>query len=948
MFLAPSGEPALPYHLQLVLRFGREISLGRLRAAWESVAARHLLMRAQFRFDGPQLLLYEIDPPALPIRESEVAATGLADLIDGEFNRPFTLGSGRPLWRVHIARCGTGDAVWALTLHRAIIDWRSLRLVIADFLQAYRNPAAERPASPDFGDFIDWSDRQDWQRKMSAWRAQLQGPTAAAGGTRCFDAQFAPREEAAQARIDLELAPALSARLAKFAHDLNLPLAALVCGAWAIWLSRTEGESHACFGAMGAGGGGAFPGAERIVGPLRASLPLRLAIPLDMRLAEWLDGVGQAWRRLREIEHCPSDLCHADRGGRGTPPPRTAVHCLDADISELQAAWNAIVPCAVYRLRQSAGLPLVLTAYERPRLKLELAADLAQIDRGYLRRAARALPVLLADMAARPESPLGRLALLDRRERAAVLAQAYGPQPGAGLGPTAWDVLERSLRTHADRPALVTSARAWTYHALGQEARTVAGNLARHGIGRGAVVGTLLPAGPELAIAMAGILMCGGAFLVLNTAHPGEGLRRVLAAAQPAALIVEPGATLELDLGCPVLSTAALGEALAADPPFDTASPADLAYLVPTSGSTGEAKLVQIEHHSVVNLVTAMIRAYGLKPTDRRLQRAQPGTDHFVAEIVINLCAGTALVFPEAKAFLGIAEFSRYLEREEISVVSMASSYWHDWVRSLQRQERPALPACLRAVITGMESVDLDMLRWWQANLGERVRWFNVYGPSECTMVSSYFECRGTLPAVAVHAPVGKPIAGAAIYVLDHGLEPLPPGMPGELFIAGRGVMRGYATPGEGVAKLLPNPHSDDPAYALLYRTGDFGYALPGGDLAFIGRQDNQIKLRGHRIELEALEAELVRVAGAGNAAVIAVGHPRQPRLWGVVETTQALDEDRLRAALGAALPHALVPSRIIAYPRLPRRPSGKIDRQALAAEIAAQAAENRFMQSKK
>jgi amino acid adenylation domain-containing protein len=917
----------------------------RLRAAWERVVAWHLLLRAQFRFDGPRLLLYEIERPRLPIREGGAAA-GWETLIEGEFNRPFAHGSGWPLWRILMARGSAGELIWTLTLHRAIVDWRSLQVVVADFLHACLDPGAGRPVSPDFGDFLAWSDGQDWPRKMSAWRAQTQGP-AAAGGARCFDALAAPHGEAAQERIELDLAPELVARLAGFADDLKLPLAALLCGAWAIWLSRTEGEPRACFGAMGAGGG-AFPGAERVVGPLRASLPLCLAVPPDMRLAEWLGGVGQAWRALREIEHCPSDLCHVGPGGPGTAPMRTAIQCFNAGLSEAEAAWNAIVPCAVHGFREGAELPLVLAVYERPRLKLELAADLAQIGRGYLRRAARALPVLLADMAAHPDAPLGRLALLDRRERAAVLAQAYGPRPGAGLGLTVWDLLERSLRAHADRPALVAPARTWTYRALGREARAVAGNLACHGVGRGAVVGTLLPAGPELAIAMAGILMCGGAFLVLNPAHPGEGLRRVLAAAPLAALLVEPGAALGFEPGCPALSAAALGEALAAGPPFEAASPGDLAYLVPTSGSTGEAKLVQIEHHSAVNFVMAMTRAYGLQPTDRRLQRAQPGTDHFVAEIVINLCAGTALVFPEAKAFLGIAEFSRYLEREEISVVSMASSYWHDWVRSLQRQARPALPACLRAVITGMESVDLDMLRWWQANLGGRVRWFNVYGPSECTLVSSYFECRGTLPAMAVHAPIGKPIAGAAIYVLDRGLEPLPPGMPGELFIAGRGVMRGYATPGAGTAKLLPNPHSDDPAYALLYRIGDFGYRLPGGDLAFIGREDNQIKLRGHRIELEALEAELVRVAGASNAAVVAVGHLRQARLWGVVETAQAIDEDGLRAALGAALPHALVPSRIIAHPRLPRRPSGKIDRQAIAAEIAAQAADNRLAQNKK
>ncbi len=443
------------------------------------------------------------------------------------------------------------------------------------------------------------------------------------------------------------------------------------------------------------------------------------------------------------------------------------------------------------------------------------------------------------------------------------------------------------------------------------------------GVGHESRVGIAMGRSLDLAVALLGTLKAGAAYVPLDPAYPRARLDSMREDAGLVALLTDRdglgrGEGAGVETICVGDTTGDDGER--ADLPVH---PDAAAYVIYTSGSTGEPRGVVVAHRSVVNHALDAARRFGLEEGDRVLQFASLSFDIAVEEMFPAWASGASVVF-RGEEIPPPAEFARWVGAEGITVLDLPTAFWHAWVAGLA-ESGSRLPERLRLVVVGGEEALPASHATWLRVGGDRVRWINTYGPTEATVVATAFE---PAPGEATATlPIGVPIANARVHVLDARLRPLPIGVPGELCIGGAGVARGYLDrPGATAERFVPDPFGTPGA--RLYRTGDRARWRADGLLEFLGRLDDQVKVRGYRVEPSEVESTLLQMPGIREAAVAARGETLVAYV--VPQEGVAIDAASLRRALKDRLPRHLVPSAIVALDGLPMTPSGKVDRTAL------------------
>ncbi|MEW5931850.1 MAG: amino acid adenylation domain-containing protein, partial [Gemmatimonadota bacterium] len=425
-----------------------------------------------------------------------------------------------------------------------------------------------------------------------------------------------------------------------------------------------------------------------------------------------------------------------------------------------------------------------------------------------------------------------------------------------------------------------------------------------------------------------------GAYVPLDPAYPAERCATMLRDCGAALLLTQAHLAGHFSgAGVPLLALDALRDELAAAPaeaPETGVGPENLAYVIYTSGSTGTPKGAMVQHRALVNYAADMAQRIGLRGEDRVLQFASPGFDVVVEELFPAWLSGAAVVFSRGN-LLSPAELLEVVQGEGVSVFELPTAYWHEWVRELSGQGW-RVPECVRQVLVGGERMAPQRLREW-ADLG--VPLVHVYGLTEtaCTSTTLRLEA-GEDGSAWSSLPVGRPTGNVRLYVLDRSGQPVPAGVAGELYIAGEGVGRGYLGRAERTAEAFV-PDAFGSAGSRAYRTGDRVRWLGGGELEFMGRMDEQVKLRGFRIEPGEIEAALLAQAGVREATVLVrEDEPGQKRLAAYVVPQEGarLQTAELRARLAERLPEYMVPAAFVTLDKLPLNANGKVDRRALPA----------------
>lgn len=954
LFHSVSAPDSDVYVQQLSSPLLGELRVGDFQSAWEELLARHGVLRTAFAWKGlpeplqvlgprVKLPLEVLDWRGLPAGDQ---AAALADLERTERKRGFDL-SRAPLMRLKLIRLEDDAHRLVWTWHHAILDAWSAPIVLDELFILYAalcdgRASGLEPSRP-FKDFIAWRRAQgDAGADAGAeefWRTRLDGfeeptpldfgpaPQAGAGADAGYSLEF----------IDLPEAEVVALRDA--ARAMGVTLSTVFLGAWALLLGRYADRRDVVFGTALAGRPPELDGVESMVGLFINTLPMRVAIPPEVALGDWLRELQRVQTEMRRYEHTPlADGQTWSSVPRGMPLFESLLVFEDfASHRKVLAGGGLTMGAGGFVERASLPLSVTMTIGEVGRLGAgfeHARFDMASILRmlGHLRTLLSGMA--LSGMARGGGRLLGDLDPLAPDERRLILNDwSRNPQPVpddlrlARL--TVPRLIEERVRQSPDDVAAVFFTPggdlSLTYGELNGLANRLARRLRAVGVGPEERVAIHMEAGLDRVIAVLAVLKAGGAYVPLDPVYP-KALVHELVEDCGARVVLTQSRLADTLSGCAaeVIALDDISADTAGEPVDDLPGGAELrhaAYLIYTSGSTGRRKGVLVSHDSFRAAMEALIDAFRVRPASRVLQLASFSFDASVSETFTALVSGARLYMAPRDVLVPSAEMLLLLKRWRIDNVLFPVSI-------LSRLPAAELPD-LRTLIVGGEACPAELAARWAA--GRCM--INAYGPTEAAICVSVAVLRpdGTKPVI------GRPCGDARLYILDGGMNPVPIGAAGHLHIGGPGVTRGYwGRPAQTAAAFVPDPFSDVPG-SRLYRTGDLARFLADGSVDYLGRIDDQLKIRGFRVEPGEIEAVLIEDSSVREAAVLAVGDTSESRRLVAFVVPESAGEGRdevpaeLRERLRQRLPGYMVPSPIIPLDRLPLSTSGKIDRRALA-----------------
>ncbi|WP_129312352.1 non-ribosomal peptide synthetase [Streptomyces sp. L2] len=935
--LRPDGDE---YNVPAITRLQGPLNMAALRHAIGRLAERHQVLRAVFPMvDGApgmcvtdravETVMVDLSTTPQAEREAELRA-----LVSAAALAPFDLVNG-PVFRSTVIRVAPDDHVLVLALHHIIVDGWSLG-VIDQELAALYNAALKGEAEPPVAPAVQYQEHIRAEREMlegtrgrdalEFWRGQLDG--APAHSSLAGDRPYRAADYAGGIR-GADLPAPLCSGVQALGRSHRVTRFLTLLAAYAALLHRITGDTDIVIGVPVSGRTSLQ--VERVVGLFVNMLPIRVRVDAATTFADLLGRVREAFVAAHAYQDLPFqqvvEVLRPQRA-QGRHPVFQNVFAYE-EPAPLGSGLSGLTASNVSLPMDTAKFELTLhVEWFGEHARAAFGYQKAVFDDATALRLAERYRTLLTDAVAAPETPVSRLRLLGPDEERALLAD--WPAGGPGTTGRVDRAVERQVLTRPDAPAVRDSTRALSYGELDRDARLVAGALRSLGTPRQAVVATCLPRGVELITAQLGILKARDAYLPLDPAHPAGRLAAIVNEARPALVITDREHTAVFaDSGVTVRTLdELLAEDCAGEPPEPANDPTDLAYVIYTSGSTGRPKGVMVEHGSLYGELDWYRTEFALAPGDRTALVAAPGFDAAVLDTWAALTAGATLEIPPASAPTDPVELRDWLLERRITGAVLPTPL----VTELARLDWPA-DTPLRYVMAGG-----DRLPPITAPLPFRL--VNGYGPTECTVCAT----AGTVPT-GPHAtelpPIGRPVNGVTAYVLDPDMRLSPAGVPGELYLGGPCVARGYlGRPDLTAERFVPDPYGPEPG-ARLYRTGDRVRWRSDGTLDFLGRTDRQVKIRGFRIEPGEIEQAVLDLPGIGEAlveAVVAAGEqelvayvvPAGPEASG--HPAGPLDTAAMRELLGRRLPAYMVPRQFVVVESFARTVNGKIDRAALPA----------------
>jgi amino acid adenylation domain-containing protein len=958
------------------------LSLDAFERAWRRVISRHTPLRTAFVWqdlDEPlQVVQRQV---SLPLEQHDwraltpaAQAAQLESFQHEERRRGLDL-SEAPLMRLTLIRLADDRYQFVWTHHHLLIDGWSVPLLFQEVFQLYeafrQGQDLPLPSSRPYRDYIAWLQGQDVAQTESFWREWLAGIEAPTPliVDRAPDRAPASAEEASQALRATRLPAEITAALQALARQHQLTINTIVQGAWALLLSRYSGEPEVVFGATVSGRPVDLPWAETMIGLFINTLPVRASVPPDAALLTWLKELQARQVELRQYEYSPLvQVQEWSEIPRGRPLFESILvfenYPVDASLREQRGSLQI----EDVRSFSRTNYPLTVVVAPGRELSLEIAYDPGRFDSAAVERMLGHLRTLLASIAADPTQRLAAIPLLTEAERQQLLIdwkQTATPFPD---GRCAHELFEAQAARAPEAIALVFEEQRLTYRELNARANQLAHYLRKLGVGPEVLVGICIERSPEMIVGALGVLKAGGAYLPLDPSYPPERIAFMLEDAQTTLLLTATNdetadkeqnnppvfSVVDLIADWPIIAEES------ANNPAHAATAGNLAYVIYTSGSTGRPKGVLLQHRGLCNFMAVQARDFDIGPESRALLFASFSFDAAVAETFTALTHGATLYLARREMLLSEPDLLAFLRGHAITNATLPPSL-------LALLPEANLPA-LRSVAAAGEACSVEIAARWASGR----RFFNGYGPTEAT-VGVCWQRVDDIAALETRVPIGRPIGNTCIYLLDRHLQPVPIGVPGEIYISSVGLARGYLNRPELTAeRFIPNPFAttddrrpttDNGADAdsgqrsvvggRLYKTGDLACWRADGALEFLARADDQVKIRGFRLELGELEAALRQHPHVQDAVALArEDTPGDRRLVAYIVPTNderrtTNDEltdssalvvghwslvDELRAFLNQRLPEYMLPSAFVLLEAWPLTPNGKIDRKALPA----------------
>ncbi|MER8224369.1 amino acid adenylation domain-containing protein [Streptomyces sp. NPDC094143] len=929
------------YNVSASLRISRPVTTEAVRAALGELTARHEVLRTTFPADGGEPRQHIAESLSPPLAETDLRhlpdsarAAAALRLCGQDKQRPFDLSSG-PLLRCLLLRLRDDDVLLFLTFHHTVFDGWSIGLLRRDLtalLHAAETGAeADLPPLPvQYADFAAWQrrllDDQRLEDLLGYWRDRMRGAPPA------IDLPFDRPRPAVATTEGARRRFALPAELTTALRDL-----AGRCGAtpfmtmltvFAALLHRWSGERDMVIGTPVANR--ARPELDHLIGFFANTLAMRVRAEPGVRFSELLAQVRQTVAEALDRQDLPFERlveeARTERTLTHNPLFQVAFVMEDGrDAGEL----DSLLP---RRAREghtpdSAKFDLTLVLTDRDSAYTGyFEYSTALFEPVTIDRLTERLALLAGAVVVDPDRELAALPVLTEDETRHLSQVNSRAADDARHHRTLHGVLEDAALRRPGRTAVEAPDRRLTYRELDEAANRLAHHLLAGGAGREQPVAVALDGTADAVVATFGVLKAGAVLLPLDPEYPAERLDHILRRSGARLLLTQrslAGRFAGNDVRVVLLDDDTTRSALAARPadrPALPVAPDQLAYIIFTSGSTGVPKGVMVPHRGIGSL-TRSVEQFAQTPQSRVLRFASPGFDVSLLELLMTFDAGATLVLEPRALLVPGEDLARLIRDRRVSTVLLSPS-------ALSTLAAADLPG-LRTVVMAGEAATLELAQQWCD--GRDV--FNGYGPTEATVLATIARC--TPDRVP---PLGRPVTGYTVHVLDDTLRPVPFGRQGELYLGGVGLARGYlAQPDVTAARFLPDPSGTEPG-ARLYRTGDVVRWGADGELEFLGRTDHQVKLRGFRIELGEIETRLADHPDVRTAVVLVRGEGPDRRLAGYAVPApgrQRPTAAALRQWLKDRLPGYMVPELFLVLDALPTSPNGKLDRDALPDPLA-------------
>ncbi|WP_240660334.1 non-ribosomal peptide synthetase [Streptomyces sp. WAC 01529] len=936
---------AAAYNLPLTLRISGALDMSALEAALGDVADRHESLRTVLPDAGgvPYQRVLEGEESRPPLTVTPAGEERLTEMLAAQLGEGFDLRVDVP-WRVWLLVVGPGEFVLSVVAHHVAVDGWSMGVLARDLEAAYGARCEGR--APGWGALpVQYADYALWQREMLGG---LDDPASVISGQLAYWRDVltgVPQEIALPVDRARPVVPSFEGRLVAVAADAGTharlvevagrgraTMFMVVHAAVSVLLSRLGAGEDIPLGTPVAGRGDAA--LEELAGFFVNTLVLRTDLSGDPTFAELLERVRATDLAAYAHQDVPFERLVEELNPSRSVSRNPLFQVMLALPNLPDPEWRLqglrvrplpmVAPAARFDLavtlterRDERGAPAGLAG------DVLLAADL--FDENTARKLAERLVYVLEQVAADPEIRLSDVDVLTADERAQVV-ERWNDTAVPGTDTSVPGLFEERAGRSPDAVAVRCGQDAVPYGELDARANRLARHLTGLGVGREDKVGLCLPRGIDMIVGELAVWKAGGAFVPLDPEYPADRLAFMVADSGARVVLGTTATMTDVPVTAQVvlLDEARTTAALAAESPaplYTAVLPDQLAYVIYTSGSTGRPKGVAVAHGGVANLAEAMRPAMGVAEGVAVLQFASFSFDAAVLDVAVTLAAGGTLAIATSRERAEPAALARMIDAAGVSTASV--------VPSLLSVLDPAAVPGVRNWVLGAELLTADLAARWTP----QARVWNTYGPTEATVMATVGPVDSAITAGDEPPPIGRPLANMRTYVLDGFLRPVPPGVVGEVYLAGPGVARGYVgRAGLTAERFVACPFG---AGGRMYRTGDLARWTSDGQLLFAGRADDQVKIRGFRVELGEVEAALSAHPAVRQAvAVVREDRPGDRRLvaYLVREGEYGIAPQRIRDQLALRLPEFMVPAAVLVLDALPLTVNGKLDRAALPA----------------
>ncbi|QKL20466.1 non-ribosomal peptide synthetase [Bacillus altitudinis] len=830
------------------------------------------------------------------------------------------------LMRASVFQTGPSSYRWIWSYHHILLDGWCFGLVVQELFAIYHAllhdiPYRLEPVKP-YKEYIQWLEKQDKQASLEYWTQSLAGFE----GQSTFKEQRKQTNEHELGEIEWAMSKEETAALSELALQQNATLSSALQSAWSILLSRYQRSNDVLFGTVVSGRPSDLAGVDRMVGLFINVIPRRIQLTDQMTFRSLLSETQQQSLAAEPHQYIPIYDIQAKAGQQQLIDHIVVFENVPAAKKDEQESLLGftVEDMNVY---EKSNYDLNLLASPGEQLQLKLAFNQRAFDPAFVRKLKDQLTLLIKGAIKHPDQSVHTLTLVTKQEKQRMLEEWNAPElEHDQLYLTKW--FEHNVRKQPNAVALSAGDHTMTYAELNEQANRLARHLQKNGVGHQTVTAILAERTPELIVSLLAVLKAGATYVPIDPDYPESRIQYMLK---------DSGATHLLTHSSFINQTRSLafdGTYLFADDqeillmssenlPLE-ARLDDTAYIMYTSGTTGQPKGIMTTHSNIARVVKNT-NYLTILETDTLLSLSNSVFDGFTFDVYGALLNGAKLVLPQKETILDMGKLTELIKGEHISVMFVPTALFHllvdegtDWMRSV------------RKVLFGGERASVQHVRKAFDVMGKG-RLLNVYGPTESTVFATYYPIDEAIPLEAHSIPIGKPLNQTGAYILSEHRQLQPIGMVGELCLSGKGLAKGYLNrPDLTKQVFIAHPFA---AGERLYRTGDLAYFREDGLIEYAGRVDDQVKIRGHRIELTEIEANLLMHQGVKQAVLLADhDETNHTRLLAYITCDDAWKGklDDIKSRLKERLPAYMLPHELIELENLPLTPNGKVDKRQL------------------